>query len=166
MSPQLQRAADRSLSEQRALLAAHAKTKAELRKWGKCVDQCVPVLKTAVGRINEQLKKSVADVDVSASKLGDTFETLIACEQARIDLSGSQVCPLDALARGFLGPEVAMFVDTLRMNAKDMQTMCASLRDLKKQLIRTITIDFVGALTACVQRFSDLQIGACAGNSA
>lgn len=157
LSPGLQRAADKARSEQRSILAAYAKLEAEIKDWVSCAEASVPVLKVAIGKINDQLKRQVIEVNSAAVKVGDTFEALLACEKARIDLSGSLVCPLDALSRGFLGPDMAVFVDTLRLNARDMQLLCSSLKDLKKQLVKSITSVFATALSDCVLRFSHLH---------
>ncbi|CAE7808546.1 unnamed protein product, partial [Symbiodinium microadriaticum] len=164
MSHSIQRAADRALSEQRSLLISHKKLEAELKQWVEAATECIPLLRAVITRINDHLRRTVGEIDTVTKKVSYTYEAFMDSEKSRVDLGGGAlVCPLDALSRGYIGSEVALFVDTYRMNANGMQTLCSSLQSMRKQFVDVITVDFVGALASCIELFSKLQSGKSLG---
>jgi hypothetical protein len=103
------------------------------------------------------LKRGVVEIEVSTQKVAGITDALVASERARIDLNGALVCPLDALARGSLGEEVAVLVETLRLSSTDMLNLHRSLSDIRKLFVECITVDFAGALAMCVQNFANIH---------
>ena len=159
MNHSIQRAADRALSEQRTLLMAHRQVETELNQWARAATECVPVLRAVVGRINDQLKRAMGEVDAVAGKVSDAFSAWKSCELSRIDMGGAMVCPLDALSRGCLGTEMASFVDTFRLNASDWQALCSFLHAMRKRIVDVVKVDFVKSLGTCIELFSSLRNG-------
>jgi len=111
----LQAAVDRARGEQIALIRCLTQTRSALEQWPNSTNRLASCLEEFGSRLRLTLSKFLSGFDdtiVCVTSISSAFKS---AQAARIRGDGDVLrSPLDSLARGTLGPEVAALVQSLR----------------------------------------------------
>jgi hypothetical protein len=160
----LQAAADRALSEQVAVIRCWRQARSCLEQWTAHASTVAPTLQAVGKKFKSTVDATAGELDSSTAALRQLSLALDAAECARVPVSSrtavgddssvlpgatlmggldssrvsqrgaATVCPLDSLARGSMGKEVAGLVNALRIHKHDLDAMAQSVRTLGVKL--------------------------------
>lgn len=132
----LQAACDRVRSEQVALMRSLQSSLRLSRQWPEAVRRLKPLMNTLGKSVRDTLLRARTEV----SRLSDAGGTVSGALQAAEGVRGEgQQSPLDSLARGKMGVEVATLVSALRLHSQEIGGTAQCLNELRKQI--TLDVD-------------------------
>lgn len=154
ITPAIQQAADRSRSENSALVSCFIQTERTLKNWVNLSSALVPELNGLCNRLQQRLSAATKEIHIANSKLLKLSAHFRNAEDARIAPTPSSVpvCPLDALSRGCMGEEVATLVNSLRLDANDISKLAQLIQSVRKQFAADVAAD-IKDTKALVARF-------------
>lgn len=158
-SSALQVSFDRARSEQYSLLVAVTHCDMRTNRWEELAQQLTPVISNFAAKLSAHCDKSVHQVQKKCSSLVDLSSSLSSAESVRLPLSSassSAVSPLDALARGHFGEEIADLVNRLRASAEDISGLSKSLQQVQQQMMTDIAAE-VATLVKCGDSLGSLR---------
>ena len=131
----LQAASDRVRSEQIALMRSLQASQILLRQWPAATQRIAPLMDTLGKNLRDTFSRSRAEVCRLCEATGTISAALQAVEATRTD---GQPSPLDSLARGKMGLEMAALVSSLRLHSHEVASTAQCLDELRRQLARDI----------------------------
>ena len=131
----LQAASDRVRSEQMALMRSLQASQLQLRQWPAATQRIAPLMDTLGKNLRDTFSRSRAEVCRLCEATGTISAALQAVEATRTD---GQPSPLDSLARGKMGIEMAALVSSLRLHSHEIASTAQCLDELRRQLARDI----------------------------
>lgn len=164
----LQTACDRALSEQVAVVRCLREARSCLHQWTQHAASAGPALRGLGKKFRATVEATARELDDRASALAQVSEAMDAAERARVppfrtstsdgaglDMtttsrhsasgrSAALVCPLESLARGAAGKEVAALVNALRTYSTELDSSAQEVRALGNKLAAELRRELEG----------------------
>ena len=131
----MQAACDRVRSEQVALMRALQASQHMLRQWPEAVHRLTPLLDTLGKSVRDTLSRAGGEVRHLRDAADAVHTAYLAAETTRTEGERS---PLDGLAKGKMGMEVATLISSLRLHSNEIGSTTQCLDELRKQVARDI----------------------------
>eukprot|EP01041_Mallomonas_annulata_P009326 gene9326-19355_t len=153
----IEHAADRAKKEQLALAMEVRSLRRRLQTWVTAAGHLLPRLDAFGSSVESTLRDTVDDMKSLSTAATVIVESVRVAESARVALvSGSApVSPLDALARGSMGSEIASLVLALQMHMDELRTGSIRLNDVHGRLVTSLK----GEMTSLRSTATEIRVG-------
>jgi len=142
--PKLEQALDRNRKEQISLALEYRKAQRTVDGWNLAASVVTKQLEGFGAATGKELQIASERLSELTHSVSVVVEAFLGAENCRLsstsDLPGSgSGKPLDSLARGYMGVEVANLVNALRLHSEELKELPVRMTDIRKKFVSDVT---------------------------